>query len=54
MIPNKELNFSRISKLINYSSLPHLSNPFGIETRLGLTEYKTVKVKPGNFSDQII
>jgi len=54
LIHNRDLNFTKISRLLNYSNLTHLSNQFKTETGTNLTEYKTMKKNFRNPLDQII
>ncbi|MDR6301737.1 AraC family transcriptional regulator [Mesonia maritima] len=54
LIHNKELNFTEISQLLNYSNLTHLSNQFKTETGMSLTEYKTLEKNFRNPLDRII
>tara|TARA_B100001167_G_C16737603_1_gene289322 strand:- start:325 stop:891 length:567 start_codon:yes stop_codon:yes gene_type:complete len=54
LIHYKELNFTEISQLLNYSNLTHLSNQFKTETGMSLTEYKTMEKNFRNSLDQII
>lgn len=42
LIQAKELNFTEISQLLDYSNLTHLSNQFRTETGMSLTEYKSL------------
>ncbi|HEA30633.1 MAG TPA: AraC family transcriptional regulator [Leeuwenhoekiella sp.] len=53
LIHNRELNFTEISQLLNYSNLTHLSNQFKTETGMSLTEYKTMEKNIRNSLDQI-
>lgn len=54
LIHNKELNFTEISQLLNYSNLTHLSNQFKTETGMSLTAYKALENNFRNPLDQII
>jgi AraC-like DNA-binding protein len=54
LIQNKELNFTQISDLLNYSNLTHLSKQFKMETGMSLTEYKSLDIKFRSSLDQII
>lgn len=54
LIHNKELNFTKISELLNYSNLTHLSTQFKTETGMSLTEYKTMDKNFRNPLDRII
>ncbi len=54
LIHNRELNFTEISQLLNYSNLTHLSNQFKTETGMSLTEYKNLEKNFRNPLDRII
>ncbi len=54
LIHNRDLNFTKISRLLNYSNLTHLSNQFKAETGMSLTEYKAMEKNFRNPLDQII
>ena len=54
LIQNRELNFTEISQLLDYSNVNYLSRQFKSETGMSLTQYKNLDKNFRNSLDQIV
>jgi AraC-like DNA-binding protein len=54
LVQAKELNFTEMAQLLDYSHINHLSGQFKSETGMSLTEYKSQQKNFRNSLDKIV